>query len=182
MPMRALARVNVSAIERNVAGLRAKLAPGAALCAVVKGDGYGHGAVQAAEAALAGGARQLAVATAAEAAELRAAGLQAPLLVMGALSAQELGDALEAQAEVVAWTPAFVDELVRAASDEPVSVHVKLDTGMGRLGTREEAEAFAVAERIDAGERLRLVGAMTHFATADADPEFVAAQLERFEP
>jgi alanine racemase len=62
-------------------------------------------------------------------------------------------------------------------------VHVKLDTGMGRLGTRDEAEAFAVAERIDAADdRLRLVGAMTHFATADEDPAFVAAQLERFEP
>jgi alanine racemase len=102
---------------------------------------------------------------------------------MGALSPQELGGALEARAEVVAWTPEFVDELVRRASDEPVGVHVKLDTGMGRLGTRDEAEAFAVAERIDAADdRLRLVGAMTHFATADEDPAFVAAQLERFEP
>jgi alanine racemase len=183
MPVRALARVNVAAIERNVAQLRTKLRPGTALCAVVKGDGYGHGAVRAAEAALAGGAGQLAVATAGEAAELRAGGLRAPLLVMGALSPQELGGALEARAEVVAWTPEFVDELVRRASDEPVGVHVKLDTGMGRLGTRDEAEAFAVAERIDAADdRLRLVGAMTHFATADEDPAFVAAQLERFEP
>jgi alanine racemase len=184
MPLRALAQVNLAAIERNVARLRAKLRPGTALCAVVKGNGYGHGAVQAAEAALAGGARQLAVATSGEAAELRGAGVQAPVLVMGALSRQELGEALEARAEVVAWTPEFVDQLVGVAEAEPpVGVHVKLDTGMGRLGTREQADALDVAERIAAaGDALRLIGVMTHFATADEDPAFVASQLERFEP
>jgi alanine racemase len=182
MPLRALARVNLAAIERNVARLRAGLGGDTALCAVVKGDGYGHGAVRAAQAAVAGGARQLAVATAGEAIELREAGLQAPLLLMGAISADELGEALAARAELVAWTPEFVAELRRAAK-EPVGVHVKLDTGMGRLGTRAQGVALEVAERVaEAGPALRLVGVMTHFATAGEDPEFVAAQLARFEP
>ena len=88
MPVRALARVNVGAIERNVARLAGELRPGAELCAVVKADGYGHGALQSARAALAGGADRLAVATAREAAELRAAGIGARLFVLGALSAE----------------------------------------------------------------------------------------------
>src|SRR5919198_1299550 len=108
--LRALARVDLAAIERNCARLADAAAP-AALCAVVKADGYGHGAVPAARAARAGGARWLAVATAAEAAELRAAGVPGPLLVMGALSPSELRVALAAGADVVAWRERFLQEL-----------------------------------------------------------------------
>jgi alanine racemase len=180
--LRALARVNLAAIERNVRRLSDQLTPGAAMCAVVKGDGYGHGAVPAARAALAGGATQLAVATAEEAAELRAGGLRAPILVMGAISGEELPLALAAQAELVAWSEPFVAAVLAAAS-EPVRMHVKLDTGMGRLGTREQAEAWAVADAVLAARpSLELAGAMTHFATADGDLEFLAAQLARFTP
>src|SRR5919197_1114941 len=98
LPVRALARVNVAAIERNCARLASELRGGAALCAVVKADGYGHGAVPAARAALAG----------------------ARLLVMGALSAEELDTALAADADVVAWREAFVTVL--SARGEPARV------------------------------------------------------------
>jgi alanine racemase len=183
MPLRATAAVNLAAIERNVATLRRRLAAGAQLCAVVKADGYGHGAAQAAAAALAGGATSLAVATADEAGELRAAGIEAPLLVMGAVSAQELEIALAVDAELVAWDPAFVDEIRRATRSGPVRLHVKFDTGMGRLGTRDERQALAVAEQVAASSpQLELAGAMTHFATADDDPEFMERQLEAFMP
>ena len=94
--LRALARVDLGAIERNAARLAAVAAP-AALCAVVKGDGYGHGMVPAARAAQAGGASWLAVATAEEARGLRAAGIEGPVLVMGALSPEELEVALAAR-------------------------------------------------------------------------------------
>ena len=107
MALRALARVDTGAIERNCARLAAAAAP-AALCAVVKADGYGHGIVAAARAALAGGATWLAVATAEEARVLRAAGLDGPLLVLGALSPEELDVALAARADVVAWREDFV--------------------------------------------------------------------------
>jgi len=184
--LRALARVNLAAIERNVALLRSRLSGGAGLCAVVKADGYGHGAVPVARAALDGGARALAVATADEAALLRAARIDAPILVMGALSDEELPVALEARAELVAWTDRFAAELVRraeAGAAAPVRVHVKLDTGMGRLGTRDVDAAVRVAERIAAqAPALTLAGAMTHFATADEDGPFSSEQLARFEP
>lgn len=195
MALRALARVNLAAIERNVAHLRGGLTGSTALCAVVKADGYGHGAPQAARAALAGGASWLAVASAQEAAELRGAGITARVLVMGAISAQELPIAVRAGAEVTAWSERFISELADAAAAgfattlasvpasrrTPVAVHVKLDTGMGRLGTRDADRALRVAELVcDAGPALALRGAMTHFATADDDPEFLAHQLAAF--
>jgi alanine racemase len=182
MALRALARINLAAIARNATTLRSRLAPGTALCAVVKAEASGHGAVPAARAALDGGASSLAVATANEAMQLRAAGLTVPILVMGALSAEELPVGLEAEAEVVAWSESFV-AAVAAQTRRPVAVHVKLDTGMGRLGTRERSEALAVAEHVlAAAPRLRLAGAMTHLATADGDLEFMAVQLRAFAP
>jgi alanine racemase len=184
MSLRALARVNLAAIERNAGLLRSRLAPGTQLCAVVKADASGHGAVPVARAALAGGATSLAVATVTEAAELRAAGLTAPVLILGAISNEELPVALAARAEVVAWSERFVDDLAaRINATTTVGVHVKLDTGMGRLGTRDVSEALAVAERVRARQpALALVGVMTHLATADGDPGFVAEQLEVFTP
>jgi alanine racemase len=183
MAVRAQARVNLAAVERNIRRLQAVVPTGTEMCAVVKADAYGHGAAPVARAAQAAGAGWLAVASAQEAAELREAGLQGPLLVMGALSGEELPVALEARAGVVAWTQEFVTELERAAGGSPVGVHVKLDTGMGRFGTRELEEALAVAERVAGSSgALGLRGAMTHLATADCDPEFMAAQLEAFAP
>ncbi len=186
MPVRALARVNLAAIERNVAGLRRRLDGETALCAVVKGDGYGHGAVAAARAAIAGGAGWLAVATADEALELRDGGVGGPILVMGAISDEELPLALAAGAELVAWSERFVDRVAAAAGSAgsgAVRLHVKLDTGMGRLGTRSAPDALEVAERVlGAGRSAELAGVMTHFATADGDLEFLDAQLDRFRP
>jgi alanine racemase len=122
---RAVARVNVAAIERNCARLRDELKGSAELCVVVKADGYGHGAVRSAHAALAGGASWLAVATASEAQELREAGLRdVRVLVMGALTDGELVQALAADAEVVVWSerqvqiPAW-DGSVRATRRRP---------------------------------------------------------------
>jgi len=173
---RAVARVNLAAIERNVARLRDATGPGVELCAVVKADGYGHGAAPSARAALSGGAASLAVAAAAEAAELRAAGIDAPILVLGALSGPELDVALDSRAEIVAWREPFVRAILR-----PARVHVKLDTGMGRLGTRDAAEATRVADAIAAAPHLELAGAMTHYATADEpDDGFMPEQLARF--
>jgi alanine racemase len=184
--MRALARINLAAVGRNVHRLRAGLQAPATLCAVVKADGYGHGAVEVGRAAQEAGATWLAVTTAAEAAELRAAGLEGPVLIMGALSRQELPDALAARADLVAWTEEFVGDVRAAlrdrASESPVGIHVKLDTGMGRLGTRDPVSALQLAASVASGRGTELRGVMTHFATADDDPEFLAGQLAAFEP
>jgi alanine racemase len=158
---RAVARIDLGAIERNCGRLPKPL------CAVVKANAYGHGTAPVAEAALAGGAEWLAVATAAEAAELRGAGVEARLLVMGALTAAELSAAVAAGADVVAWSEKVAEAAPR--------VHVKLDTGMGRLGTRDRELALRLAARTNT------VGLMTHFATADErGDDLFPAQLEAF--
>jgi alanine racemase len=159
--VRAVADIDLGAIERNCGRLPK------ALCAVVKANAYGHGTVPVAEAALAGGAEWLAVATAAEAADLRAGGIGAPVLVMGALTRDEVRTAVDAEADVVAWT----EEVAEAAP----RVHVKLDTGMSRLGTRDRELALRLAARPNT------VGLMTHFATADElGDDLFPAQLGRF--
>jgi alanine racemase len=175
--VRALARVNLAAIERNVRRLRREL-DGAQLCAVVKADGYGHGAAPAARAALEGGAAWLAVATANEATALRAAGIDARLLVMGALTPNELDAALAADADVVVWR----EEALAAIGERGGGrVHVKLDTGMGRLGTRDADHATRVADLAAATAGVQVAGLMSHFATADeVGDAFLAEQLERF--
>jgi len=158
---RAVARIDLGAVERNCTRLPKPL------CAVVKADAYGHGMGPVVEAALAGGGTWLAVATAAEAAELRTLAVDAPVLVMGALTRDELQVAIDAEADVVAWS----EEVAEAAP----RVHVKLDTGMGRLGTRDRELALRLAARPNT------VGLMTHFATADElDDDLFPAQLEAF--
>jgi alanine racemase len=158
---RAFARIDLGAVERNCTRLPKPL------CAVVKADAYGHGVGPVVDATLAGGATWLAVATAGEAAELRRLAVDVPVLVMGALTREELRVAIDAGADVVAWSEEVAEIAPR--------VHVKLDTGMGRLGTRDRELALRLAARPNT------VGLMTHFATADElDDDLFPAQLEAF--
>ncbi|HJZ61333.1 MAG TPA: alanine racemase [Miltoncostaeaceae bacterium] len=177
-PERALARVDLGAIRRNAETLR-RAAGRAELLAVVKAFGYGHGAVPVARAALEGGATRLGVAAIEEAEELREAGIGAPIVCWGPLMGHEWRRAAAAAADVAVWTP----EACRAAADAgAVRVHLKLDSGMGRLGARPE-DVSALAEAA-AEPRLDVAGIMTHFATADVtggeDAGFFREQLARF--
>jgi alanine racemase len=176
--LRALARVNLAAIERNSSRLRSELGSGVELAAVVKADAYGHGALPCALAAMRGGATWLAVASAEEALALRRGGIAARVLVMGSVADEEIDTALEADADLVAWRESFVTSLGERGS---ARVHVKLDSGMGRLGTRDWAEASRVVTAVAEHPALELAGLMTHFATADElGDSFFGEQLGRF--
>jgi alanine racemase len=182
---RALARIDTSAIEENCGLLASKLGEGTELCAVVKADGYAHGAAPAAAAAMRGGATRLAVAAAAEAEELRLHFPHAPLLVMGALTEHELRLAMDARAEVAVWREGFRKLASRLAGEraEMLRVHVKHDSGMGRLGERDPEAVVELARAVAGDERLELAGVWTHFATADEeDRGYLAEQLAVFEP
>jgi alanine racemase len=176
------AEIDVDAIATNSRLLRAQFSP-SALCAVVKADGYGHGAIAVAEAARRGGATWLAVALVEEGVQLREAGIEGPILVLSEPRAGEMADAHRAALRPTLYTAAGVDAAAAAASavHQPWYVHVKVDTGMHRVGVAPE-RVCALADRIDAREELRLEGVWTHCAVADEphDP-FTATQLDRFD-
>ena len=185
-----LIRVRPAAIEANAARL-AEMAPDAAFCAVVKAGGYGHGAMTAATAARAGGASWLAVSTAAEAAELAAAiDGNPPVLVLSELDPDDAAQAaaeLPDQVRFTVATPAGVEALSAGLDSkvrQPRRVHLKIDTGMHRMGA-DPGDLAPVADalgRAAAAGAVRLEGVWTHLAVAD-DPadEFTAVQLTRFE-
>jgi alanine racemase len=180
---RALARIDLAAVERNCAELKGRLGP-AELCAVVKADGYGHGARACAAAALAGGADRLALATAQEASSLRQGLPDARLLTMGALAPDELDVALGADSDIAVWREAFrvlVADRARAIGRR-ARVHVKYDSGMGRLGNPDPGEVIALCRACAEDADLELAGIWTHFATAD-EPQsgFFGEQLDRFD-
>jgi alanine racemase len=182
---RARAVVDVGAVERNCRTLKDRAGEGTELCAVVKANGYGHGAAACAAAAIRGGATRLAVAAADEATELRLHFPDAPLFVMGALTEDELGRALATPADIAIWREGFREVCSRLAGERgrPARVHVKLDSGMGRLGERDPDSLVELARRCAADENLELVGVWTHFATADEpDDDFLAEQLTAFRP
>jgi alanine racemase len=180
---RAVAVVDAGAVERNCARLAENLADGARLCAVVKADGYGHGAVECGRAALAGGATGLAVAAAPEAAAIRAQFPEVPVLTMGALTDAELEVALDARSEVAIWRQEHAERAAACGEERGIRprVHVKYDTGMGRLGERDPDAVLRLLEAAACDVRLELTGLWTHFATADdRDSDFFDRQLERF--
>lgn len=181
---RAMAVIDLGAIERNCAAVKLGLSGGAELCAVVKSNGYGHGMIESAEAAVRGGASRLAVATATEAFELRPHAPDVPILVMGALTAAELDVAMQAGAELPVWRADFLAEVSERASMLGVRprVHLKYDTGMGRLGDRDPRRVDALIEAAADDERVELAGVWTHFATSEEeDDSFLREQLARFE-
>jgi len=181
---RAIARIDFDAVRANCAQLKAELSADAELCAVVKADGYGHGADGCAAAALAGGASRLAVATAVEAEQIGRRYQHIPLLTMGALTVEDVDIVLSAGSELAVWHEDFRRLLAdRArAQGRPARVHVKYDSGMGRLGNADPAEVLALARACDADPSLELAGVWTHFATADElDSGFFDEQLGRFE-
>ena len=180
----AWAEIDLDAIRHNAAVL-AEIAAPAAVCAVVKAGGYGHGAAASARAALDGGATHLAVALVQEGRELRAAGIDAPILVLSQPPPAAMAEVVGASLTPTIYTDAGVDALVAALGGDrrraPFGVHLKVDTGMHRVGA-QPGDAVALARRITAQPGLDLAGVFTHLAVADdvGDPH-TDVQIDRFE-
>lgn len=176
------AEIDLSAIAANVA-LACRLAgPETRVMAVVKADAYGHGAVPVARVALAAGATWLGVAIPEEAVPLRAAGIASRILVLGPVAPEQAELVADHDLEQCVCDPAQAEALGRAARarGRVLALHLKVDTGMGRVGLRPR-EVHGVAEKIRALPSVRLAGLMTHFADAEAEePGFAREQLARF--
>lgn len=169
--------VDLDAITHNVRLISEEVGS-AELCAVVKADGYGHGDVPAAEAALAGGATSLAVALVEEGVRLRDAGIDAPILVLSQPPLEDAGTMVARRLIPTVYRPDFA-AAVATVANEPVPVHVKVDTGMHRVGAVPDEVADLVNLILDS-PKLELAGLWTHFAVAEDDAEFTKRQLEVF--
>lgn len=180
---RAVARIDYEAVRANCARLKSELGE-AELCAVVKADGYGHGADGSAAAALEGGATRLAVATASEAEQVGRRFQHVSLLTMGALTVAEVDTVISAGSELAVWREDFrqlVADRARAHGHK-ARVHVKFDSGMGRLGNPDPREVLQLVRACAEDPDLELAGIWTHFATADElDSDYFGEQLGRFE-
>lgn len=174
--------IDLDAIRHNVRTLKALTARGTLFMAVVKAQAYGHGAVEVSRAALDAGADRLGVATLEEAAELRAAGIRAPLHILSEPPESSAADVLDLNVIPMVTTKEFAGALGRAAVARGVEApfHLKIDTGMNRLGVRpEDAPEFAAMLAQFPG--LRLEGTFTHFATAEVEGDWdFTRQLQRF--
>jgi alanine racemase len=179
----AWAEVDLDAVRHNVGVLRAAVAP-AALWAVVKADGYGHGAAAVARAALEAGAEGLAVALVQEGVALREAGLDATILVLSEQPAADAPVIVEHGLVPTVYTPAGIDAVADAAGARMkfrYPVQLKVDTGMHRAGCAP-GDAVEMARRISGRAQIALAGTYTHLAVADEpDDPFTADQLRRFD-
>lgn len=175
------AEINLGAIAFNLQGIRRQVAP-AGIMAVVKADAYGHGALQVSRVALEEGASYLAVAVIDEAIALRKAGIEAPLLVFGGFSHEDARLFVDWELDATVFDRQGLALISQAARkrNRPVRVHVKADTGMGRLGV-DFREAVPFIEMVRNTEGVELTGLYTHFATSDAlDKSYANLQLLRY--
>jgi len=174
--------VDLAAVRHNVRAVRELLGANCGLWAVVKANAYGHGAAPVARAALEEGAAGLAVASFGEAAQLRRAGLAGPLLLLSAGDPRSAAQLVRMDIAQTGCRAEMMHALSRAArrSGKPARVHLKVDTGLGRLGVRPE-EAAEFARLLESLPGLRLEGVFSHLATAEsADTTYAEEQLRRF--
>nr|WP_211171258.1 alanine racemase [Bacillus sp. DNRA2] len=177
------AEIDLDRVKANVEGLRNHLPADVEIIAVVKANAYGHGDVQISKTALASGATYLAVAFLDEALSLRRKGITAPILVLGASRPQDVCIAAEHH---IALTVFQTDWLTQAQSylntTDRLKIHVKLDTGMGRIGIRTNEELQTLERMINNDNRLEFEGVFTHFSTADEiNTDYFQLQFTRFQ-
>ncbi len=173
--------IDLDALAGNVRAVKRWIGDHVALMAVVKANAYGHGAVPVSRTALLNGAEYLAVASMAEAMELREAGVDAPILVMGYTPVYAVRHAIRQQITVTLYDLDLARAYDRAARElgSRLHVHVKIDTGMGRLGVLAQ-DALTYFRHLVNLQNLDIEGIYTHFSSADVDPDYTAEQVRGF--
>ncbi len=173
--------IDLGAVASNIRWLKTRVGSDVTIMAVVKADAYGHGAAAIARTALQNGAALLAVANMAEALALRDAGIAAPILLLSRLPLAAIPTAIAHDLRVSAFDEVFARHCIAAANSPgpKLKVHVKVDTGMGRLGLLPPV-AFQICRQLWAASGIELEAVYTHFATADDDPHYMSEQLKTF--
>ena len=176
-----MCRIDLAALRHNLAAIRRAVGPGVAVCGVVKADAYGHGAVPVARTLAAAGIEHFAVASLDEAKELRDAGIAVPILVFGSVRPDRARETARLRLAVTVWSAAAVRALAEALDPgEPLDVHVKIDTGMHRIGALAD-DLSALVGALRAGP-FRIAGTMSHLACADEPGHAsVPAQIDAYE-
>lgn len=175
--------VNLHAIQENIRNLKNYLPCNTAIIAVVKADGYGHGEVETAKTAFKAGASMVSVATPDEALRLREGGITGDVLVMGPSPVLFARKASELGIHVTATDAEWLRQATRVVdgAGQPLKVHVKIDTGMGRIGVRTAESIQEIVQVLEQEDNVELIGAFTHFACADEDdPHTTKRQFDKF--
>ncbi|WP_090673630.1 alanine racemase [Paenibacillus tianmuensis] len=178
-----LAEISLDAIASNAAYFKSLLQPGCQWMAVVKANGYGHGAVETAKATLSAGADRLGVAFLDEALRLRSAGIAAPILVLGYTPPEAIREAVAADVTLTVFTGETIETVMREAESlgRTARIHLKIETGMNRLGVTSAEAALRLARRANESPYVTLEGVFTHFANADhPSPAYTELQFARF--
>ncbi|WP_338779499.1 alanine racemase [Metabacillus sp. FJAT-52054] len=176
------AEINLDAIEYNVKSMIQHLGRDGKVIAVVKANAYGHGDYEVAETAIKAGADMLAVAFVDEGIALRKKGMRSPILVLGASRPEDVQISIDYDLTLTAVSLDWVMQAEKYAADGELAFHIKLDTGMGRLGITKREELEAVIEFACTSAHLKLGGIFTHFATADElDSDYAEYQFAAFE-
>lgn len=178
-----VAEISLDALARNIQAYREHLAPGTRLLASVKADAYGHGAVEIARGAIAAGADYLGVAFLDEALHLRAAGIEGPILVLGYTPPEGYPLACQQQITLTLFREQMLDDIAAMPQQNTqLKVHIKIDSGMGRLGLLPGEQAERFLTRAACMPELKIEGLFTHYARADEqDKTYTLMQVERFQ-
>jgi alanine racemase len=177
------AEISIEAIKHNINEFNNYIGESVSMMAVVKADGYGHGAVSIAKAAVEAGADYLAVAILDEAIELREAGITDPILVLGYTPIRSIRTAIIAGVDLTVFTNDVLDEIIFQAQQlqKKAVVHLKIDTGMTRIGVQTKEEVLSLAKKAAESPLVFIKGIFTHFANADSeDPSYTLQQFVRF--
>lgn len=180
---RVSAEINLDAIAHNIKQIKARIDKGTKLLAVVKADAYGHGAVEVSKVCLYNGADQLGVATCDEGVQLRNASIQVPVLILSKTVEAQLETVINYGLTQTVYTYEMAQQLSSTAKrlSKTAYAHIKIDTGMSRIGFLPNEESLETIEKIFCLDNLEITGVFTHFSTADeADKSFTAEQYRRF--